>query len=799
MSNFKKIFRKLRYLSGVLSILSISISSYSQKSDKTFSPYFLVKSDDNNTEQMPLKWTNVDVEVSGVIAKVHVSQVYKNEGKNTIEAIYVFPASTKSAVFKMDMRIGERILSAQIYEKNKARKKYEKAKKKGKTASLLEQHKPNVFQMNVANIMPGDTITTDLYYTEILTHESGIYEFVYPTVVGPRYSNKKISETAAEENWVSNPYTKEKVKPNYTFDISVNINAGMAINQVKCETHNTDVKFKTRNELTCKLIKSDKYEGNRDFILNYSISGEENKSGLLLHKGEKENFFLLIMQPPKRPKIEQITGREYIFIVDVSGSMNGFPLDISKKLLKDLIGNLRETDYFNVILFAGTFYQMSEKSIPATQKNINKAINVINNSRGSGGTELLPALKRALSIKKAEGYSRSFIIATDGYVTVEQEAFELIRKSLSEANFFSFGIGSSVNRYIIDGIAHAGNGEAFVITNQNEAILKADKFRKYIQSPVLTDIKVSYKGFEVYDIEPLSVPDVFAEKPVLIFGKWKGNSKGEITITGNSGNKKFIKSFKLNSDIISCDNEAIKYLWARKKLQILDDYASLPYTSSKKQEIIDLGLKYNLLTKYTSFVAIDSLARKTGNTSTVKQPIPLPEGVSNNAVTSTKTVNNYGTGSIQKRTEIIHVVENNNTIEQDFEFDIEDDEETEIEIVEIEEVEECEDNVVFLIVEKNPEYPGGIFAIRKFIAENLKYPEAARENGIQGTVYLRFQIKADGTLGKIEIQRGVDPLLDKEAVRIIKLMVKNKKFSPGMQGGKKVSVWFSLPITFELK
>jgi Ca-activated chloride channel family protein len=260
-----------------------------------------------------------------------------------------------------------------------------------------------------------------------------------------------------------------------------------------------NIAYDGKSHATIRLDPADKAGGNRDFILRYRLEGGQIASGLLLYQGEQENFFLLMMQPPKGVSLSQIPPREYIFIMDVSGSMNGFPINISKKLLQDLIGNLRPTDLFNVVLFAGGSAVMAEKSLPATADNIKRALEVIDREQGGGGTELLPALKRALALPKAEGFSRSVVIATDGYVDVEKEAFDLIRQNLDEANLFAFGIGSSVNRFLIEGLARVGQGEPFVVLNPEQAPAQAAKFRELIQSPVLTAIKVDYGQFQVYD------------------------------------------------------------------------------------------------------------------------------------------------------------------------------------------------------------------------------------------------------------------------------------------------------------
>jgi len=340
-----------------------------------------------------------------------------------------------------------------------------------------------------------------------------------------------------------------------------------------------------------------------------------------------------MLQPPRRVKENQIPPREYMFIVDVSGSMNGFPLNISKKLLKDLIGNLRPSDRFNVLLFAGGSTVMSDRSLSATGKNINHAIKIIERQRGGGGTRLLPALKKALSLKGTKGYSRNVVIVTDGYVSVEKEAFDLIRNNLGNANMFAFGIGSSVNRHLIEGMARVGMGEPFIITRPDEAQQKAAKFRKLIESPVLTGITVDFDKFDAYDIEPPSIPDVMAQRPVILFGKWRGGTRGNILVKGIAGDHTFRKKVNVAKVKPLKTNLALRYLWARHRIALLSDYNRLSPEDERIKEVTNLGLTYNLLTQYTSFVAIDAKIRlKGGKAQTIKQPLPMPRGVSNYAV-----------------------------------------------------------------------------------------------------------------------------------------------------------------------
>ena len=314
--------------------------------------------------------------------------------------------------------------------------------------------------------------------------------------------------------------------------------------------------------------------------------------------------------------------------------MHGFPLDISKTLLKNLIGRLRPADRFNVLLFSGGSSILSEQSLPAGQENIDRAIRLIDRQQGGGGTELLPALKRALSLEKPEGYSRTLVIATDGYVTVEEAAFDLIRKNIGQANLFAFGIGSSVNRHIIEGMAHVGLGEPFILTRPEEALPQAERFREMIQSPVLTRIKVDFNGFSVSEVEPAGVPDLFAERPIILFGKWRGRPQGKITLTGLSGEGPFQEVIEVKGIAPQKTNRALRYLWARHRITILSDFNQLRSDDRRIREITELGLTYNLLTAYTAFVAVDTEIRNQGGgtATTVKQPLPLPQGVSDYAV-----------------------------------------------------------------------------------------------------------------------------------------------------------------------
>ncbi|RXQ90971.1 TonB family protein [Ancylomarina salipaludis] len=784
--------------------LLVAFSSYADQKirskDKSLSPYFMILTNEGEVASLPLKSTQVDVDISGVIADVNVKQVYTNTGKTTIEAIYVFPASTRAAVYDMLMQVDDRQIRAKIEEKKKARKMYDQAKREGRTSSLLEQERTNVFKMKVANILPGATVEVDMSYTELLVPTDKVYEFVYPTVVGPRYVNRDERGNKAAEEWTNNPFLEEGVKATSTLDINVGLSTGVPIKEIRCETHKNKLSYLSKSQANLKLNEPE--GGNRDFIMQYRLAGHAIESGILTYSEPNgDNYFLAMMQPPQRPLAKEIPAREYVFIIDISGSMNGFPLDISKQIMRKLLGQLDEKDLFNIVLFAGGSETFAEKSMPVNEENIFKALTFIDHQHGWGGTELLQALNTAMSLNGSENYSRSFVILTDGYVSVEKETYDYIRKHLGNANFFSFGIGSSVNRGIIEGMAHVGYGEPFIAVNKAEGSELADKFIKYVSNPVLTNITYDFKGIEAYDVLPKHIPDLFAERPLIITGKYKGKAKGSLSIKGLFGNTAFASELSINKTP-SSKEKALRYLWAREKIRLLADYHDLDRNDEAKQEIIGLSKQYNLLTEFTSFIAIDSVvSNKGGEQMSIKQATPLPKGVSNMAVGGggaplSSQPGVYPPPPALKVANVMNIIDNDESIDEELEImDSEADMVEYGEVVVVEEEEEEDEEQIIFVVEVMPEFPGGTDALLKYLAQNVKYPEEARKMKIQGRVYVGFVVDINGDIIDVRIQRGVHSLLDAEALRVIKAM---PKWKPGQQRGKPVRVNYTIPINFYL-
>lgn len=599
-------------------------------------PYFAVPGADPSVDALPLKSTKVDVRIAGVIADVTVTQRYRNEGRRPIEARYVFPGSTRAAVYAMQVTLGDRVLHAKIDEKQRARIRHETAKREGKTSALLEQERPNVFQMSVANILPGDDVQVELRYTELIAPNEGRYEFVFPTVVGPRYHVP--ASAGGSSTFPATAHLKEGEPARTAFDLNVHFASPLPVGELQSRTHRIEVAGEGTPTAEVQLADTGPRD-NRDFVLGWRLAGERTATGLTLFRGEGddgapgENFFLALVEPPKQIAPAQINPREYVFVVDISGSMHGYPLNTAKALLRELIGGLRLSDTFNVLLFSGSSQMLAERPVPATRANIERAVATIEQARGGGSTEIVPALKRIAALPKPTEVARSVIVVTDGFVTVENEVFALVRRNLGNSNVFAFGIGTSVNRHLIEGIARAGQGEAFVVTKPELAAAQAERLRRMINAPVLTSLHARFDGLDVYDVEPASLdalPDVLGGRPVVVFGKWRGAPAGQLVLEGQGAQGTYSEAVRVTAP--DANAGALRHLWARQRIAELSDQEALEGGSARRDDITALGLRYSLLTQYTSFIAVDERVRTTEAAAKVDQPLPLPEGVSNLAV-----------------------------------------------------------------------------------------------------------------------------------------------------------------------
>lgn len=527
---------------------------------------------------LPLLKTHTEISIDSTIADIQVKQTYRNEGSEAIEAVYTFPGSEKAAIYALSIQIEDRLIKAEIEEKAKARSTYESAKREGKTAALLEQNKPNLFTMNVANILPGEVVEVTLKYTELLDVENNVYELVYPI------------STLSEQKG----------------DINVLLKTAIPVHTIMSPSHSLDIVQSTEKSAEIKVSPENSASSN--LVFRYQLSGEKIQSGLQLYSGREENYFLLQIEPPARIEESIISNREYIFVIDTSGSMHGFPMEVSRSLISELLNSLKPWEKFNVIFFSGGSNLLSPNSLDATPENIRRVTTVLKKLEGSGSTNLSSALKTAANIPSTEGYSRNIVTITDGYIQVEADIFKIVSDGDNRTNYFAFGVGDGVNRNLVNIIARAGFGESFVAFNKRDARKQGKKLINTIRYPILTQIGLDFGKFDVYDIQPFLVPDLFSNRPITISGKWRGTPEGNITISGNNGFGLWEKAIPVHDASLS-QSRSLEYIWARREIQHIQDFLMLEKDTSLSNQIVDLSKRHNLLTDLTSFVAVDSLTR----------------------------------------------------------------------------------------------------------------------------------------------------------------------------------------------
>jgi Ca-activated chloride channel family protein len=610
-----------------LSLFAAAPAPAAQEGPPPAGPHFFVPDGDPATDRLPLKSSSAEVRIAGAIAHVKVRQLFGNEARHPIEAVYVFPASTRASVHGMRMRVGERVIEAHIERKDQARQTYQKAKSEGKRASLLEQHRENVFTTRVANILPGDRIEVELDYSELLVPEQGVYQLVYPAVVGPRYPGG--GNQVMREGWMATSFLPPGEPEPYRFDVRVHLEAGIPLAEVTSPSHPVTVDRLGPSAAEVKLAQPG--GGDRDYVLRWRLDGDRIQTGVLASPpdAQGEGYFALMVEPPRRSDAADVPPRELVFLVDVSGSMNGFPLDTAKVLVRALFEGLRPVDTFNVVMFAGGSRVLAPGgSVGATAENLSAALAVLDGENGGGGTELMGGLQASYGIPHRDsGRSRTVVVITDGFVGVEAESFRFVREHLDQANLFAFGIGSSVNRALIEGLARAAFAEPFVVLDANEAATTAARFQRYIERPLLTDIAVTCTGFEAFDVVPARIPDLLAERPLVVFGKYRGRPAGRLEITGRDGHGPFRREVMLGADQVKPELAPLRWLWARKQVQWLEDDLSLGNQQSA-EPLAQLGLRYAIVTSRTSFVAVDHVvANPGGEQGTASQPLPLPRGV----------------------------------------------------------------------------------------------------------------------------------------------------------------------------
>ena len=586
----------------------------------------------------PLKHTEVTADISGFVTRVTVTQQFHNPYDTFIEAVYTFPLSDRAAVDAMRMAIGDRVIEGDIKKREDARRIYEQARAAGQTASLLDQERPNIFTQSVANIPPGQNVDITLSYVEYLKYDDGEYEFSFPMTIGPRYMPGRLTPTGttqvpdAQRVWADVP--PEGQRAGHDIALTVNLDAGVPVKDLDSELHEVDI-ARTGAATARVSLKTRKEIPNRDFVLRYGVAGKQIEDAVLVHTDERGGFFTLILQPPARVEPDEVAPKEIIFVIDKSGSMSGFPIEKAKASMRLCIENLNPKDTFNLVSFAGGLGYAFKEPVPNTKANREHALQYLENLEGGGGTEMMQAINAALSGQTDERL-RVVCFMTDGFIGDDMAILASIQKHRQSARVFAFGIGNSVNRFLIEGMAREGRGAMEIVTLESEGKDAAERFYERVNNPLLTNIRLDFGELNVSDVHPAPdmIPDLFSAQPLIVTGRFDKPGAGTVTIRGTTADGHYERAIDVKLPKKAPDHDVLAPLWARKEIAALmaRDWQGIQTGNPKpeiKTAVTDLGLEFNLVTQFTSFVAVEKkVVNEGGRQRTIDVPVEMPDGVS---------------------------------------------------------------------------------------------------------------------------------------------------------------------------
>jgi Ca-activated chloride channel homolog len=642
----------------ILIVALLSPTTVSAQTNETSGSLTVIDAKGNPTAMCPLKHTEVKAEISGFISRVVVTQHFENPFKEKIEAVYVFPLPQNAAVDDMTMIVGERTVRGKILPREEARAVYEAAKSSGKVASLLDQERPNIFTQSVANILPGEQIKITISYVEKLSYVNGAYEFVFPMVVGPRYIPGAQTLNHGRSGGGYSPDTDQVpdasritpkppppgVRSGHDISLDVTLDAGLIIDDLTSKTHDVDIQRPDIRSARLHL-KENSTIPNKDFILRYDVAGQAIQDAVLSHRSEKGGFFTMILQPPDRVAPRDVTPKELVFVLDTSGSMNGFPIEKAKETMKLALDSLYPSDTFNLITFAGDTEILFPQPVPATSANLRKAQAFLLSRSGAGGTEMMTAIKAALKPSDDQSHVRIVCFMTDGYVGNDMEIISEVQKH-QNARVFAFGIGSSVNRFLLDQIANAGRGEVEYVGLNDDGSAAAQRFHERVRNPLLTDISIDWNGLPVADVYPQRIPDLFSAKPVVVTGRYTSPGRATIRLKGKMAGEDFVREIPVELPETMASHDVLASLWARARVDDLmeQDYRGAQSGNMRadlKNTITQLGIEYRLMTQFTSFVAVEErIVTDGGQPRRIDVPVEVPEGVNRETA--------YPSGTLQR-------------------------------------------------------------------------------------------------------------------------------------------------------
>lgn len=592
---------------------------------------------------VPRLTTDVQIKVSGMLARVHVKQRFLNPSPEWVEAVYVFPLPQDSAVDHMRMVAGERVIEGEIQEKSRARKTYEQAKFEGRRASLVEQQRPNMFTTSLANIPPGEEILVEIEYQQAVQHHAGVFSLRFPMVVGPRYvPGTPIEQTTSQFDglgWgrataqvpdaaqITPPVIAESESRSNPVSLDVQLQTGLQATDVRSLYHPVRVQAVSEGEQRVGLLDGE-VPADRDFVLQWRLAdGGAPAAALFQEQWQDRHYGLLMITPPAAGNIDesQLPSRELILVVDTSGSMYGESIEQARAALQVALARLRPRDRFNIIQFSDTLHALYSHAVRADPANLSKAQRYVDSLQAEGGTEMGPAMRLALSAAQDNGLLRQVVFLTDGDIGNEQTLFATINDRLGDSRLFPVAIGSAPNSWFMTRAAAFGRGSYTYIGDLAEVQEKMESLFERLAAPLLTGVRVAWQGGGEQVQSPHLVPDLYAGEPLLLAVQSETQIES-VRIEGMLGKRPWTHEVKVDG---GAQAAGVHVLWARRVIADWMARRSLGDDPEQvRSEVLALALVHHLVSPYTSLVAVDRTPVRPAEEALHSKAVPtnLPKG-----------------------------------------------------------------------------------------------------------------------------------------------------------------------------
>lgn len=585
----------------------------------------------SGTDPFPLKSIHVSARITGTVAHVEVDQVFGNRNAKPVTAVYVFPLPHQAAIHDLSIRMGNKVVRAKIQRKADARRTYENAARQGKTAALLEQERPNLFQQSVANIMPGQELTVRTVMDMPVAPNGDMTEFVFPTAVGPRFCPPG---SVPDLGKIGAPRLPAGMAPPQRLSMDVMLDAGVPVSEIVSPSHELSVSGTGdwRGPVAIRLRDGSTIP-NKDFLLRWKARGDRPLASVVTDGNGDKGHFLLQIQPPRLGSRSQTSGKELVFLVDRSGSMSGEPLDHVKKAMRKALRQMDPRDKFQIVSFSNDASAFESGAVQATTENVARGVAYVDALQAGGGTWMLNGFREAFQYKPAPGELRIVCLMSDGFIGNEDEILQAVEREMGErTRVFALGVGSSVNRWFVEELAARGKGKAQVATLDEDPADKVKKFLETVRRPVITGVTLEWNGVEIADQVPAKVPDLFDGEPLVVAGRFLSERAGTVVVRGECNGR----SLRLEVPVDPTsgeDNGAVSTLWARARIAEMERTNQGNPDAGTVEEMTKLALKHRLASQYTSFVAVvEKAVNPDGKAQTVQVPQALPEGVTENAL-----------------------------------------------------------------------------------------------------------------------------------------------------------------------